>query len=142
MCLAIYISSDRPLPHIKWDDENPSFHVIDLSENEKGIQKHLSFEYVCYIGSYEGCSCAFNIGREYPDFEYETDEIQLADKSRKELVEYLNKLSINRRIQIYSCAEGESDKLPKYFRSLTAEEILKSDFVFQESEVITISKGA
>src|SRR3979490_2605557 len=77
MCLALYIAASKPLPVIPWDSKKPTFHVIPLPESMADVRKLLPHPHIYYVGSHEGCSCAFNYEHEF--------------KSALELRDYLRK---------------------------------------------------
>jgi len=137
MCLAVFIAADHPLPLLPWHDTKPDFHVIALSDREKPVKKLLSSPHVRYAGSYEGCGCAFNVGREYPDYEYEKDELKSAEDSRRKLYEYI---LLNGIREMYSCNDGDNEKPIESKSEISAEDILDKTFVFKEGELITIRK--
>jgi GGDEF domain-containing protein len=80
--MALYIASDTPLPLIQqreiskdamssptWPREAQRFHTAQLRPEQDAVRSHFSLSHVLYAGSYEGCGCGFNFGREYPDAE-------------------------------------------------------------------------
>lgn len=96
MCLALYIASPKPLPLVPWDPKKPTFHVVPLDEENHHVRKILPYPFIYYVGSHEGCSCAFN---------YEHDI-----KAAVELRDYLRRaLTITNEIEGFSCRPGHSD---------------------------------
>ena len=79
MCLALYIAASKPLPVIPWDPDKPAFHVIPLPENMGDVRKFLPHPHIYYVGSQEGCSCAFNYEHDFKAV------LQLRDYLRKAL---------------------------------------------------------
>lgn len=143
MCLALYIASDESLPLITWNKQSPAFHVIELSEQEQVIRKQFSSPYVYYAGSHEGCGCAFNYGREYPEYEDDPEELKAAEESTTRLADYLSDVVPKvGALQIFSCWEGEGEKSPEYFREITPDEIRRKDFIFRVPELLTITAPA
>ncbi len=143
MCLAIYIASDEPLPLIVWNEQSPSFHVIDLSEHEQIVRKQFSSPYVYYVGTNEGCGCAFNYGREYPDYEDDPEELKAAEESVARLVDYLSDVvSKVGSVQVFSCWEGEGGKSPEDVREVTPDEIRRKDFIFRVPELLIITAAS
>ena len=55
---------------------------------------------ILFAGSYEGCSCGFNYGREYPESEDEEDHLLAARESVAELVRYVRENQVK---QLYAC---------------------------------------
>lgn len=60
MCMAVYLASDVPLPLIPWDEGNPSFNTMELSDYEQPFMEQFTKPHVYYLGSYTGCSCGFS----------------------------------------------------------------------------------
>jgi hypothetical protein len=44
MCIVVYIASDFPLPLVQWNDEQPEFHVTELTigENDGKVRSHMA----------------------------------------------------------------------------------------------------
>ena len=93
---------------------------------------------VYFAGSYEGCGCAFNYGREYPSLEADQEEIETAEKSVKEMVEYI---SSNQVTEIFACWMGDEEKKPNSFREISTEQIGAKDFFFKEQELLKVKYG-
>ena len=143
MCLAIYIASDEPLPLVAWSVQSPAFHVIDLSEREQVVRKQFANPFVYYVGTYEGCGCAFNYGREYPEYEDNPEELKFAEESVTRLADYLSDaVSKVGSVQVFSCWEGESEKPPEHFREIVPDKIRQKDFIFRVPELLTITVSA
>src|SRR5438270_9761985 len=64
MCLALYIAASKPLPVVPWDPKRPAFHVVPLPEDMEDVRSLLPYPHIYYVGSHEGCSCAFNYEHE------------------------------------------------------------------------------
>ena len=93
MCLALYLAASEPLPVIAWDPKKPAFHVIPLPEDKEDVRRLMAYPHIYYVGSHEGCSCAFN-------YEHEL-------KSAIELRDYLRKaLTIVDEVEGFSCRPG------------------------------------
>ena len=60
MCLALYLAASKPLPVIRLDPNKPAFHVVPLPEDIEDVRRLLAYPQIYYVGSHEGCSCAFN----------------------------------------------------------------------------------
>ena len=142
MCLVLYIGSNQPLPLIAWNEEAPAFHVIDLPDDAQVVRNHLAERFVYYAGSYERCGCAFNFGREYPEYEDEPEELLAAEQSRNDFINYLSgALPRAGSMKIFSCWANEETKPPEIFRTVTPANLRAKDFVFQTPELITIETG-
>ena len=121
MCLALYIASVKPLPVIPWDPNKPAFHVVPLSESMGDVRKLLTFPHVYYIGSHEGCSCAFN-------YEHEL-------KSVIELRDYLRKaLAVADEIEGFSCRPGDEQLNVKHSVIISPSGLALPEFFFQDGQ--------
>jgi len=121
MCLALYIASPRPLPVIPWDPENPTFHVIPLSDEDEVVRKVLPGPHVYYVGSHEGCSCAFN-------YEHEI-------KSALELRDYLRKaLTVTDEIEGFSCRPGHADLKVKHSVVISPSGVALPEFFLEDGQ--------
>jgi hypothetical protein len=79
MCLALYIAASKPLPVIPRNPKKPAFHVVPLPENMQEVRALLPYPHIYYVGSHEGCSCAFNYEHEF------RSALELRDYLRKAL---------------------------------------------------------
>ena len=94
MCLALYIAASKPLPVVLWNPQKPAFHVLPLPEHMEDVRKLLPYSHIYYVGSHEGCSCAFNYEHEF--------------KSALELRDYLRKaLTVADEIEGFSYRPGQ-----------------------------------
>jgi hypothetical protein len=62
MCDVLYGASDRVLPLIKYDEENPALWVGELGSFEnydKLVIKQFTLPYIYYIGAHTYCGCGF-----------------------------------------------------------------------------------
>jgi len=152
MCLALYIGSEKVLPLISYPDYPQSvicspdwptvaqrFHIEALGEKNQKVRAHFSTSYVVLAGSYERCSCGFNYGKEYSDYEDDKDHLLVARESVEELVNYVRKNNVT---EIYSCW-FDDEALPKESeRTVTVGELLSSTFVFKQKELLHITKSS
>lgn len=121
MCLALYIASVKPLPVIPWDPNRPAFHVLPLSESMSAVRKLLTYPHVYYVGSHEGCSCAFN-------YEHEL-------KSVIELRDYLRKaLAAADEIEGFSCRPGDEQLNVKHSVTISPSGLALPEFFFQDGQ--------
>lgn len=62
MCQNIYISSDRELPEIAWDERAPGFSITKVSAHGvlQMLQPILQSNYVYEAFSHTGCSCGLS----------------------------------------------------------------------------------
>jgi hypothetical protein len=121
MCLALYVASFKPLPVIPWDPKKPAFHVISLSESMRAVRKLLPYPHVYYVGSHEGCSCAFNYEHEF--------------KSVLELRDYLRKaLAVADEIEGFSCRPGQEPLNVKHSVTISPSGVALPEFFFQDGQ--------
>ena len=135
MCMTVFVAADHPLPLRPWHKDHPDFHVIAVADNEKWVKGVFSVPHARYAGTYEGCGCAFNVGREYPESEYEQPELVAGDESRKKLYEYITS---NRVQEMFVNYEENAARSVASRRKIVAEDILNKDFVFSEGELLSI----
>ena len=121
MCLALYIASAKPLPVIPWDPKKPTFHVVNLPESMRAVRKLLPYPHVYYVGSHEGCSCAFN---------YEHDI-----KPVLELRDYLRKaLAVTDEIEGFSCRPGQEPLNVKHSVTISPSGVALPEFFLQDGQ--------
>ncbi len=139
MCLALYIGSDSQLPPVPWDDNNPAFYLQELSEEEKPILKIVAKPFVAYAGTSEGCGCAFNCGREHPEYADEPDELKLGEPSRISLRSLLSSIICEHaEVLVYTCCDGDQGMEALSSRRLKLPDLDNKTFVFEEHELLTI----
>ena len=150
MCMAIYIASDRLLPVIEqreipkdamssptWPREAQRFHTAPLHSEQEAVRSHFSLPHVLYAGSYEGCGCGFNFGREYPDAEDDEGQLAAARESVAELVRYVRDSGVR---EIYSCWFDDETKPTAHERTITLETLASQAFFFREQELLRIDR--
>lgn len=125
MCLVVYAASSVPLPAVPWDPDAPAFHVEPWEDRTKRtklaaweqaaqcVRDHFSRPHVAYVGSCDGCGCAF--GFEDPPSDGRPAEL-MEDEERAEhgaLADYLAPLlAAGAEIELYACWSGEEDQPP------------------------------
>lgn len=121
MCLALYIASPKPLPLVPWDPKKPTFHVVPLEEDDHRVRKILPHPYIYYVGSHEGCSCAFN-------YEHEL-------KAVLELRDYLRKaLTITSEIEGFSCRPGQAPLKVKHSVTVSPSGVALPEFFLDDGQ--------
>lgn len=121
MCLALYIAAFKPLPVIPWDPNRPAFHVVPLPENMQAVRKLLPYTHVYYVGSHEGCSCAFNYEHEF--------------KAVIELRDYLRKaLAVSDQIEGFACRPGEAQLNVKHSVTISPTGVALPEFFLQDGQ--------
>jgi hypothetical protein len=150
--MALYIASDRPLPLTKqpvyakdcissptWPREAQRFHTATLQPKQEAVRSHFTHPHVLYAGSYEGCGCGFNYGRQYPEVEDEAEHLTAARESVAELVRYVRGSGVR---EIYSCWFDDEAKPTLHERTITPETLASPDFVFGEQELLRVNYEA
>jgi hypothetical protein len=148
MCRALYLGSDRPLSCIElkpfptdcmlsptWPWEAQRFHTAPLRPSEEAARSHFTYPHVFFAGSYEGCACGFNYGREYPQSETDAGHSTVARESVAELVRYVR---ANRVLEIYYCWMDDEAKDCQHRRTVNPETLGSPDFFFRDRELLTI----
>ena len=151
MCKALYIASDKSLPLTKqpeypkgctlsptWPREAQRFHTATLKPKQEAVRSHFSYPHVLYAGSYEGCGCGFNYGREYPQSENDSEHLTAARESVAELARYVRDSRVR---EIYSCWFDDEAKPIVRKRTVTPEMLASLEFIFEEQELLTIDHG-
>jgi len=152
MCLALYLASDHSLPIIPrrespkdamssltWPREAQRFHTAALGSPQEAVLPQLSRKHVLYAGSYEGCGCGFNFGRQYPDAADDAEYLTAARESVAELVQYVRDSRVQ---EIYSCWFDDETKPAVHQRAVTPEMLSSPDFFFRELELLKIDHDA
>ena len=128
MCLSLYLAAAQSLPVIDWDIANPGFHVVEAPPGLAAVRKHFKHEHVYYVGSREGCSCAFN---------YEHD-----DRAILELRNYLREaLREVEQVEGFVCRAGSEAKEAQHWQTTSADGVALADFYFREAQFLVIQRG-
>jgi|SRR6266850_6024371 len=121
MCLALYIAASKPLPVVPWDPKKPTFHVVPLPETMEDVRKLLPYPHIYYVGSHEGCSCAFNYEHEF--------------KSALELRDYLRKaLTVTDEIEGFSYRPGQERLNVLHSVTISPGGVALPEFFFQDGQ--------
>jgi hypothetical protein len=128
MCLSLYIAAPRPLPLVEWNIGDPGFHVIEVPERLDAVRKHFQHPHVYYVGSREGCSCAFN---------YEHD-----DRAILELRNYLRTaLEVVDQLEGFVCRVGCEAAEAQHWQITSPEGVALADFYFREAQYLVIQRS-
>lgn len=138
MCTVVFIAADKPLPLVTWNEENPSFTVIELHKTQEWVQKQFSKEFVYELGSAFGCGCGFGYGFNEPQNDEQRKDEEEARKSVQELSAYLSQVIQFSSIEIFANDGNEwnFDEIerltvtPKYFGG--------DSFDFEGMKLITV----
>lgn len=147
MCIAIYIAAEASLPLVTrqhyshdvtlsptWPREAQRFYTAEPQAEQEAVRSCFSLPHVLYAGSYEGCGCGFNYGREYPEAEVDPEHLLAARESVAQLVQYVKDWNVR---EIY-CSESGGEMAINRKRTVTLEQLAASDFVFGMQELLTI----
>jgi hypothetical protein len=150
MCKALYLASDRPLPLTRqpqfpqdlcsatWPNGAQPFHTALLKPAQEVVRSHFRHPHVLYAGSYEGCACGFNYGREHPESESDPNHLAAARESMAALVQYILE---NNVLEVYSCWMDDEAKPPLYRWLFKPRTLASAGFIFQDRELLTIEHG-
>lgn len=146
MCMVLYLASQEKLPIIPFNSERPAFNTKELSEREKPVLRHFSLPHVIYVGSSEGCGCAFRHalyekGEWIYLMEEETEEAMATQMNHQALVAYLNAARLN-KFELYACWDGAFALPAEHEGEITAAEIVRPDFFFRERAYYQITSGS
>jgi len=122
-----------------WPREAQRFYTATLNTTQEAVRSHFSYPQVLYAGSYEGCGCGFNYGREYPEAEDDAEHLTAARESVAELVRYVRASRVQ---EIYSCWSDDEAKPTVHQRTVTPEMLASPDFIFREQELLRIELNA
>lgn len=140
MCRMLYVASNSELPLLPWNENDPGFHVTELSERDKSVKSKFKNKHVYYAGAYEGCGCGFQAG-EYPG--YEDDEIDLKMKSLSGLADYLDEQLLNGLdIELFGCWDGDQTLSVENKRTVSPETIRSQEFWFKDREYLVVRSRA
>ena len=140
MCMVVYIASDFPLPLVQWNDEQPEFHVTELTvgENDGKVRSQFSKPYIYYVGAHTGCGCGFEYGK-YPGYEENVEENR---QSVFRLSQYLIKaVEQNETIELFACWDGDQAEKPVKRGRITPLEIGGESFWFEEKEFLLVERS-
>ena len=129
MCRAVFLASDRPLPTIPWDKNNPDFHVTDPNSWGREGQQLLSLAHIYYVGSHQGCGCGFQK-------DFENDE---AEQQHRKLADYLRRaLSSGVVVELLSYWPDDSVKRPPELPTIRPGDLEESSFDFPNSDALFV----
>ena len=133
MCLAVYIASSIEIGERAWDNANPAFYLEPVREREK-VRNQFSLPFVYYAGSHEGCGCGF-----LKEGEQGEDLVACQLNYRKLSECVLEALSNGARIEIFSCWEGDQAESADSTQTLSAHQLNRPEFEFQEKHFLTVT---
>jgi hypothetical protein len=136
MCLNIFIGSEKELPVVPWNEENPGF-CLDKLSDEKFIEiiaPILNSNYYYDVGSFMGCSCGFSFGK----WSKETnDNHEQRIANIQEFKEYLSKYLTDNIIKLF-CTYWES--FPEIYPIMTfmVSSLISDEFDFEEDVILLV----
>lgn len=142
MCMAIYISTDRPLPTIPYDEKDRKLNTEDITAGENALKNLFSKSNIKYVGSDQGCSCGFRHALIHNDtwLDVVDDENTLFDNSN-----HINLADLIKRnnpdgktVEILACWEGDQNEPILYRETIKLTDILDKDFHFKERGLYTV----
>lgn len=134
--MVLHVGSDKPLPLIAWNEENPNFNVTELGEYSEDVRQQFSKPYVYCLGSHQKCGCGFSYGQ----YDYGEEEDKAARESVRRLSEYLSQaVEIAGPVDLYSCWSGDEEAEPEFHENWKPEDIGGETFAFQECQFVTIA---
>ena len=134
--MTIYISTDRPLPTIPYDEKNRKLNTEDITENEMTFKNLFSKPHIKYVGSDQGCGCGFR----HALLEYDNwldvindEETPFDNLNHINLVDLILKNNPDSKtVEILSVWEGDHNEPIKHRQTITLRDILDRDFYFKE----------
>jgi hypothetical protein len=142
MCFTLYLATNKPMPTISFDANNPSFNTSEIEVIDQALRNIFTKPYLKNLGSNEGCGCGFrqsfpNNGSWIPVIN-ENEEI-LNNKDHQSLVDYiLQNNQKEKSVEILACW-NDNYQAPIEFRdTIKLIEILDMDFYFKENGLYTL----
>lgn len=141
MCFVLCVGTMDPIRPEEWQEDALGPSVAPLTERDAPIKAHFTLPEVNYIGSSSRCGCDFphatfqNGG--WPEIGYIPADAQIAERvvidrnNREALVDFLQKTGEG-IVELYGVWEGDFSEVPSAQESITVEEILNPNFLFQE----------
>ena len=140
--MTIYISTDKPLPTIPYDEQNRKLNTEDITDNEKTLKNVFSKSNIKYVGSDQGCSCGFRHALIINDNWFDVvdeDETTFDNNNHINLVDLITKNnSDGNTFEILACWEGDQNEPILYRETIKLSDILHRDFHFKERGLYTV----
>jgi len=138
MCMLVYLAADISLGLIAWNDSAPAFNTSALAPDEERVRVQFSKPNVIYAGSYEGCSCGFQLGK-YRPHPRDAEEREQQRKSLREFADYLREQLLHTDlVEVFACWDGDQGAAPEHRRTLTPSALENDSFFFLEKELSTV----
>jgi hypothetical protein len=150
-----YIGANHPLPVTPpWDKSSPRFHVVPVQskEEEEIIRNHLKTRNIVYIGSYEGCGCAFYYEpeKEYLDdiegipdeniVNINNEDRQKRKQSVSELQTYLKTITKEGPVRLLVTWAGDEETVPQIRTSMTPDDFSGDGFSIDKFTIVEVKQ--
>ena len=131
MCKIIFIGTTDTLDERPWDEQNPTFYLQHLTEEESAVRKNFTKQNVYCVGTHRGCSCDFISYSNIPDEEYRIERLGLASVIEHQLIK-------GNEVELYCCWAGDYNSgFEEKTKRLFARNL--EDFYIDEKEIIVYS---
>lgn len=134
MCQNIYVSSNKELPEIKWNESSPGFYIEKVTNPDliKSLKEIMKSEFFYEAFSHMGCSC----GLCYADWLSEDNPIQRRSDVR-DFAEYVDHHKKNNLVKIFST---DWSKFPDEYskKEFKTSEIGEEEFYVEELVLLTV----
>ena len=142
MCWVLYIAADHPLPLIPWQPEAPAFNVTPLREVDEAVRARFAAGNVAYLGSHTGCGCGFDPGQANPAHPDEARDNATSLAALRAYVEARAEASAARRVELYTCWDGDEGMEPHHRLEITADALHLAMEWFPERSHVTVRAPA
>jgi hypothetical protein len=140
--MAIYISTDKPIPTIPYDEKNRKLNTEDVTYNEETLKNVFSKSNIKYIGSDQGCGCGFRHALIHNDNWLDVvddEETPFDNSNHTNLVDLITKNNTDgNTFEVLACWEGDHNEPILYRETIKLTDILAKDFHFKERGLYTV----
>ena len=134
MCIMVYIAADRDLPIIGWDEDRPRFHVVPLPASLEAVRRQFSQKHVYFVGTHEGCGCAFGYGDGPMWASDEATQHDLLDRLRT----YLEYVTTEGEVVLYTCWSGDEAEPARHLSRVGPHYFGGEGFALNERELLIV----
>jgi hypothetical protein len=140
--MAIYISTDKPIPTIPYDEKNRMLNTEDVTDSEETFKNIFSKSNIKYVGSDQGCGCGFRHAIIHNDNWLDVvddDETAFDNSNHINFVDLITKSNEDgKTFEILACWEGDQNEPILYRETIKLADILNTDFHFKERGLYTV----
>ena len=137
MCGTLLLSSQRPLPTISWNEDDPSFYILEITEQKilGMIRPIVSGRFYYEAFSAMGCSCGLSFSEDDKYDPYEDYEQRVKDVH--DLATYLDVHKVNNDLRLF-CSDWSAflDLYPR--RTFSTAEMRATAFYFEERVILEV----